>query len=57
MKCCVIDNRIAYSGSANLTEAAEKDLEMTFRFTGQPVDDISEVLKFMLASERCREIV
>ena len=43
IKCCVVDNRIAYTGSAYFTDAALKNLEMMFRHTGQPVDDIRKI--------------
>ena len=44
IKCCVVDNRIAYSGSANFTEGGTKHLELMFRYTGPVVDDICEIL-------------
>ena len=45
MKAVVIDGRIAYCGSANLTEASKKNLEMMIRLVGAPVRDISAMLQ------------
>jgi phosphatidylserine/phosphatidylglycerophosphate/cardiolipin synthase-like enzyme len=53
IKCCLVDNRVAYSGSANFTEAATKNLEMVFRITGPPVAHICQIVKSLLNSETC----
>ena len=56
IKCCVADNRIAYSGSANFTEGGTKNLELMFRHTGPVVDDICQILRSLLCSSRCEEL-
>ena len=57
IKCCLIDNRVAYTGSANFTDAAPKNLEMMYRHTGQPADDIRKILASLVASEEhCHEL-
>ena len=40
MKALILDRRIAYSGSANVTRAARTNNEIMHRFTGPPVYDI-----------------
>ena len=58
IKCCLVDNRIAYTGSANFTDASLKNLEMMYRHTGQPVDDIRKILTSLVASkEQCHEML
>ena len=57
IKCCLVDNRIAYSGSANFTDAALKNLELVFRLPGSPVADICDILKTLVASESCYRLM
>ena len=52
----VVDNRIAYSGSANFTEGGTKNLEMMFRHTGPIVDNICQILKSLLTSDKCEPL-
>ena len=56
IKCCLVDNRIAYSGSANFTEGVTKNLELMCRHTGPVVDDICQILRSLLCSSRCEEL-
>ena len=56
IKCCLVDNRVAYTGSANFTNAAAKNLELMFRHTGKPVDEIRQILESLVASEQCHEM-
>ena len=53
IKCCVINSRIAYCGSANYTEAALKNFELVFRLTGPPVVQVCGALARLLDSENC----
>ncbi len=37
VKAVVLDDRIAYAGSSNLTKASRVNRELVFRLTGPPV--------------------
>ena len=56
IKCCLVDNRIAYSGGANFTRGGTKNLELMFRHTGPVVDDLCEILRSLLCFSRCEEL-
>ena len=53
IRLCLLDNRIAYTGTPNFTDAAAKNLEMMFRITGPPVADICQITKSLLNSSNC----
>lgn len=52
LKELLIDGRVAYSGSANSTEASAKNMERMFKFTGHPVDDIASSLHQYMKSDK-----
>ena len=56
LKDLLIDGKVAYSGSANITEASTKNAERVFRFTGHPVDDIARSLQTYMGSAKVRQI-
>ena len=53
IKLCLLDIRIAYTGTPNFTNAAAKNLEMMFRITGPLVADICQITKSLLNSSNC----
>lgn len=52
VKCLLLDNKIAWFGSANFTNAQDFNYEMMSRLTGKPVDDIVGILEKHLRSGR-----
>ena len=52
LKAIVIDQDVAYSGSANITLGARSNRELTFRFSGTAVADISVAIRSMDASAK-----
>ena len=56
VKDLVIDGKVAYSGSANFTEASTKNAERMFRFTGHPVDDIARSLQQYMRSTKVQRL-
>jgi hypothetical protein len=56
LKDVLIDGRVAYSGSANCTEACAKNAERMFRFTGHPVDDMARSLQKYMRSSAVQQL-
>ena len=52
LKELLIDGKVAYSGSANCTEASSKNMERMFKFTGHPVDGMASSLHQYMKSDK-----
>ena len=45
VKAIILDGKAAYAGSANCTEASDKNLETVVRFSGPVVSDVVQALR------------
>ena len=50
MKCVVIDRRVAYCGSMNLTRSARTNREVMMKFRGPPVLNLLAMLQDVMAA-------
>ena len=56
MKAVVIDGRIAYAGSANLTRQSRINKEVMFRITGPSVSELAQAILGTFDSARVKQI-
>ena len=56
IKALALDGRVLYAGSANFTEASEKNKELVFRFTGHPVRDTLASLDELLSDANTQRL-
>lgn len=52
-KAAVLDRRVAFAGSANLTAKSEANVEFCYRLAGPPVADLLEMISAVAVRGRC----